>query len=130
MGPRVDLLDPFARQVGVQLGGRNTRMPEQFLDDPQVRAALEQVRGERVAQRVWRDVLIQARPPRRVLDGPPGGHAPQTPATARNEERSAAGEPPPRPPAPGPRPPPRPSPPAGRARAPPRGAGPRHRAAP
>src|SRR3972149_5603973 len=93
MGPRVDLLDPFARQGGVQLGGRNTRTPEALLDAPRAAAAPEQVRGERVAQRVWRDVLIQARPPRRVLDGPPGGHAPQTPATARNEERAAVGEP-------------------------------------
>ena len=55
-GPRVglavDVPDPFAGHVRVQLGRGDTRMSEQLLDDPQVGAALEQVRRERVPQRV------------------------------------------------------------------------------
>jgi hypothetical protein len=46
MGSGVDLANPFARQVRVQLGGADTRMPEQLLDDPQVGAALEQMGRE------------------------------------------------------------------------------------
>ncbi|SVC90460.1 uncharacterized protein METZ01_LOCUS343314, partial [marine metagenome] len=34
----VDCLEPFAGDVRVHLGGRNARVPEQFLDDSQIRA--------------------------------------------------------------------------------------------
>ena len=60
MGSCVDLPDAFAGQVGVELGGADTRMTEQLLDDPQVRSALEQVGRERVAERVRRDPVAQA----------------------------------------------------------------------
>ena len=68
MGPAVDVPDPFAGQVRVELGRGDTRMAEQLLDDAQVGAALEQVRRERVAQRVRADPVGQTRPawPRRL----------------------------------------------------------------
>ena len=60
MGPAVDLPDPLAGQVRVELGRGDTRMSEQLLDDPQVGAAFEQMRRERVAQRVRADPLGEA----------------------------------------------------------------------
>ena len=40
-------------------------MSEQLLDDPQVRAALQEVGRERVAERVRRDAIAEARGTRR-----------------------------------------------------------------
>ena len=37
-------------------------VPEEFLDDPHVGPALEEVRGEGVSERVGRDALADARP--------------------------------------------------------------------
>ena len=50
MVPRVQLLEPFARHVGVDLRGRDVRMAQQHLHDPQVGPVVQQVRGERVPQ--------------------------------------------------------------------------------
>ena len=50
------------RDVGVDLRRREALVAEQLLDDPQVRAAVEQVRRERVAERVRRDAVRQAGP--------------------------------------------------------------------
>ena len=61
MGPAVDVPDPLAGEMRVELRGGDTRMPEQLLDDAQVGAALEQVRRERVAQRVRADPVGEAR---------------------------------------------------------------------
>ncbi len=47
----------FHRNVGVDLGSGETRVAEQFLNVPQVRAAVEQVRGKRMAQCVRADVM-------------------------------------------------------------------------
>src|ERR1700753_281231 len=52
MGVAVDREQPLDLDVGGFLGGRQRRMAEQLLDRPQVGAALQQVGGERVAQRV------------------------------------------------------------------------------
>ena len=41
--------------VCVTLRGAETRVPEQFLDRAQIGPALEEMRGERVAQRVRAD---------------------------------------------------------------------------
>ena len=60
MGPAVDVPDPFAGQMRVQLRGGDTRMPEQLLDDAQVGATLEQMRRERVPQRVRADPVGEA----------------------------------------------------------------------
>jgi len=47
-------------QVGVEFGGADLRMPEQDLNDPDVHASFEQVRGEAVAQRVRPKTVIEA----------------------------------------------------------------------
>src|SRR5665811_2085975 len=54
MRPSVHLPDPLAGQVRVDLRRADARMSQQLLDDPQVGPALQQVRGERVAERVRR----------------------------------------------------------------------------
>src|SRR5829696_607930 len=55
MARRVDLAEPVDGDQRVDLRGRHGRVTEQFLDDAHVRAAVEQVGGERVPQRVRRD---------------------------------------------------------------------------
>jgi hypothetical protein len=46
----VQLLEPFARNVCVDLGRGYIRMTEQHLHNPQVSAMVEQMRGEGMAQ--------------------------------------------------------------------------------
>src|SRR5215813_11153268 len=41
--------------VSVSLCGRQTHVPEQFLNRAQVGTRLQQMRGKRMAQRVWTD---------------------------------------------------------------------------
>src|SRR5215207_1383482 len=50
--PEVDVLQPFAREVGVELGGRDVCVAEHLLDRAEVAAAREQVGGEGVPERV------------------------------------------------------------------------------
>ena len=52
MGPSVDAAQAARRDVRVDLRRRQVGVAEELLDDPQVGAAVEEVRGERVAQRV------------------------------------------------------------------------------
>ena len=47
-------------QVGVDLRGSQARMPEQDLDDADVHASLEHVRGEAVTQRVRPEIGVKA----------------------------------------------------------------------
>src|SRR2546425_5740269 len=47
----------LAVHVGVELGGGEVGVAQHLLDRPQVSSALEQVRGEAVAQRMRRDTL-------------------------------------------------------------------------
>ena len=78
MGPTIDVPDPLPGQMRVQLGRGDTRMSEQLLDDAQVGAALEQMRRERVAERVRADPPARARlvpPRRRPRPRPAGGRA-------------------------------------------------------
>ena len=53
----VDLDHFFHRDLGVDLGGREAGVAEEFLDVAEVGALIEQVRGECVAQAVRRDVV-------------------------------------------------------------------------
>ena len=46
----VELAEPFARHVRVDLGGRYVAVPEQHLHHPKVGAVIQQVGGEGVAQ--------------------------------------------------------------------------------
>jgi hypothetical protein len=61
----MQLLQPFAGDVGVDLRRRNVGVAEQQLHDAQVGAVVEQVRGEGVAQHVRRE-------PRRIDAGARG----------------------------------------------------------
>ena len=57
----MQLLQPLARNVGVDLRRRDVRVAEQQLHHAQVGAVVEQVRGEGVAQRVRRERLAGKR---------------------------------------------------------------------
>src|SRR5664280_703437 len=59
VGLAVDLLESRFRDVRVELRGREALVTEQFLHDAQIRAALEQMRGVGVAQRVRMDVTAR-----------------------------------------------------------------------
>src|SRR5687768_9782435 len=52
MGAVVHAPEPLAVDVAIDLGRRERGVPEQFLDDTEVGAALEQVRRERVPEPV------------------------------------------------------------------------------
>ena len=52
----VNDLEPFARNVGINLGGGNVAVPEQHLDDAQIRAVIEKMSRKCMSQRVGRDV--------------------------------------------------------------------------
>jgi hypothetical protein len=69
MSAIVDAPQPLPVDVAVHLGRRQGRVAEQLLDDPQVGAALEQVRRERVAKAVW--VRDEPTERRRVEPAPP-----------------------------------------------------------
>ena len=47
---RVELFEPFASYMRIYLRGRNVGMPQQKLHHTQVRAMVEQMRGEGMAQ--------------------------------------------------------------------------------
>ena len=85
MGPAIDVPDPLPGQMRVQLGRGDTRMTEQLLDDPQVGAAFEQVRRERVPQRV------RAHPAARGPPASPPRSRPPRPTAARAARRDPRG---------------------------------------
>src|SRR4029079_12024449 len=82
VGPTVHVPDPLTGEMRVELRGGDTRMPEQLLDDAQVRSALEEVGRERVAQRVRTDAVGQARPRGCALDRGPRLLAGEPPAAS------------------------------------------------
>ena len=82
MRPSVDLADPLAGQVRVQLCRGDAGMPEQLLHHAQVGPAFEQVRCETMPQRVRSHMAGQSGPRRRSAgrtarppSGPGAGHA-------------------------------------------------------
>src|SRR2546421_920548 len=60
---RIGLSQPPRLYPSVCLSRADARVPEQLLDHAQVRPALEQVRGERVAQRVRGDPAAEPQTP-------------------------------------------------------------------
>ena len=52
----VHVTQTAAGHVRVNLRRADIRVAEEFLDDPQVGAVFQQVRGKAVPQHVWRDV--------------------------------------------------------------------------
>jgi len=65
-------------------------MSEQFLNDPQVGAALEEMRRERVPERVRADPSVQARRARRGPDDRERLLPGEAPAAVAEEQRPAA----------------------------------------
>src|SRR5256885_16685249 len=63
MGAAIRRAEAGRRHVRIDLGRREALVAEQLLDDAQVRAALEEVRRERVAEGGWRDAGGGAPPP-------------------------------------------------------------------
>src|SRR6516164_2452385 len=87
----VQLLEPLARHVCVDLRGGKIAVAKQHLHDAQVRAVIQQVRGEGVPQSVRRELLGDAGLARVALDDVPerlAGHA--IAATRRKEVISLA----------------------------------------
>ena len=66
----VDLDQLLHRDVCVDLRSRETRVAQQLLDVAQVCAAVEQVRGKRVSQGVWTDVVHPRTDPYVLLNHP------------------------------------------------------------
>ncbi len=58
---RVDAFEVIARDVRVDLRGCQAGVPQELLHDPEVGAAIEQVRGERVAEDVGGGPLLHGR---------------------------------------------------------------------
>ena len=58
MKPAVDFPEAVAGDVGVDFGGADVRVAEEFLDDAQIRAVLQEVRGETVSQHVGGNVAL------------------------------------------------------------------------
>ena len=83
-------------QVGVDLRGSQARMAEQDLDDPDVHAPLEHVRGEAVTQRVRPEIGVKAAGlPRLDERGPRGriGQVGRQPAARKEPPLAAVGFP-------------------------------------
>ena len=68
------LAQPCSGDMRVHLRGADAGMAEQFLDDAQIRAVFQQMRGETVPQHVGRDVAFDARKFHPVLDPQPHCH--------------------------------------------------------
>lgn len=60
VGPVVDFRQVLKIEMGVDLGGLDIRVPEQFLYCPEVTAGFEQMGGERMTQHVRMDAAPEA----------------------------------------------------------------------
>ena len=69
--PAVDVPQARTGHVRVNLGGADAGVAEQFLDDPQVGAVLQQMGGKAVPQHVRRDVPVNAGQPHAPFDPQP-----------------------------------------------------------
>ncbi len=61
MESKVCVFEPFLIDVGVDLCGGNVGVAHHLLNDPQIAAVFEKVRGEAVPQRVRRNAFGDAR---------------------------------------------------------------------
>lgn len=82
----VDVAQPVAGDVGVDLGGADGGMAEEFLDDAEVGAVFEQVRGEAVSQHVRGDAARDAGVFDAFLDALPHGDRREGGAALGQEE--------------------------------------------
>src|SRR5438093_250277 len=91
----VRLQEPGGADMGVALRGREPAVAEQLLDHPEVGAVVEQVRGERVAQRVRAHAARDAGGADRAPDDRMDRAHAEPPAPMVDEDRPAAGGAPP-----------------------------------
>src|SRR6185503_12247892 len=82
----VQLFHALARDVCIDLCSRDVAVAEKQLHDAQVRTVVEQVRRERVPDRVRRQLLLDAGFARVALDDVPEGLARHAVAAARREQ--------------------------------------------
>src|SRR4051812_29262175 len=82
--PVMHRLEPLLIDMRVDLRGGDIRMPEHLLDDAQVGAVAQQVRGKRMPQQVRVNVDAHARELRDFFYNLPDAH--------RGESRAARGE--------------------------------------
>ena len=85
----VDLLEPFPAHVGVNLGRRDVGVAEHDLDGPEVRASLQEVCGERVAERMRRCMFFNSRNAQIAGQDSSNGPGRQSRALEIDEERLA-----------------------------------------
>ena len=69
----------------IDLRRSNIGMPEHFLNDPQIAAIIQQVRGKTVAECVRLDILGEPGNARMFLDQMPDGFRAQAPAARREK---------------------------------------------
>ena len=62
MRRRVSVLQTLRRHMCVDLRGRKVRVPQKFLNAPEVRAPVQHMRRKRMAERVGRDLFSKPRP--------------------------------------------------------------------
>ena len=63
----VHRLQPLLIHMRINLRRRNVGMPEHFLDDAQIGAVAEQMRGKTMPQQVRINICLQSGPPRAFL---------------------------------------------------------------
>ena len=67
----MDFSQARSGDVGVNFSRVDRRVAEQLLDDAQIGAVFEKMRGEAMSQHVWRDVALDSRPANAAFDAPP-----------------------------------------------------------
>src|SRR6266576_2646098 len=90
MCPLIGLFEPGGLYPSVDLSRGHARMAEHLLDGPQVRAAVEQVRGEGVAEGMRMDTSLYGRVPRPDAQPPPDVGRRQATARLGQEQRLLA----------------------------------------
>src|SRR5271156_2431808 len=92
MTARVGAFEPRGLYPSVNLGARHARVPEQLLDAPEIRAAVQQVRREAVSERVRRGGAITD-PPHAFGPRPqPAPHVARTQRPAALAQEQGIGE--------------------------------------
>ena len=82
----VDFAQTVAGDVGIEFRGTDGRVAKQFLDDTQVRAVFEEVRGETVAKHVRGDIAGDAGQSDPTFDAQPHGNRGEGRAALREED--------------------------------------------
>ena len=82
----MDLAQSLPGYMSIDFCGADAGMAEQFLNDTQVSAVLQQMGGKAVAQHVGRDVPFDAGSADSPFDAQPKGHCGKWPATIVEED--------------------------------------------